>query len=151
VPPDVRLQKGSDAMNTAFLYPVLVQVALTFALVIATGLMRTAAIRRGEVKVSEVALGQKVWPKRSMQFSNAYQNQLETPILFYAGVLFAGVFGVAGDLLLTLAWVWVGLRIVHVAIHITTNHMLHRFAAFLASVLVLAAFWVFMAIEVLTR
>lgn len=138
-------------MNTAFLYPVLVQVALTFALVIATGLMRTAAIRRGEVKVSEVALGQKVWPKRSMQFSNAYQNQLETPILFYAGVLFAGVFGVAGDLLLTLAWVWVGLRIVHVAIHITTNHMLHRFAAFLASVLVLAAFWVFMAIEVLTR
>ncbi len=138
-------------MNTAFLYPVLVQVALTFSLVIATGLTRTAAIRRGEVKVSEVALGQKVWPKRSMQFSNAYQNQLETPILFYAGVLFAGVFGVAGDLLLTLAWVWVGLRIVHVAIHITTNHMLHRFAAFLASVLVLAAFWVFMAIEVLTR
>ncbi len=139
-------------MNTAFLYPVLVQVALTFALVIATGLTRTAAIRRGEVKVSEVALGgQKAWPKRSMQVSNAYQNQLETPILFYAGVLFAGVFGVAGDLLLTLAWIWVGLRIVHVAIHITTNHMLHRFAAFLASVLVLAAFWVFMAIEVLTR
>lgn len=138
-------------MNTAFLYPVLVQVALTFSLVIATGLTRTAAIRRGEVKVSEVALGQKAWPKRSMQVSNAYQNQLETPILFYAGVLFAGVFGVAGDLLLTLAWIWVGLRIVHVAIHITTNHMLHRFAAFLASVLVLAAFWVFMAIEVLTR
>ena len=138
-------------MNTAFLYPVLVQVALTVALVIATGLTRTAAIRRGEVKVSEVALGQKAWPKRSMQVSNAYQNQLETPILFYAGVLFAGMFGVAGHLLLALAWIWVALRIVHVAIHVTTNHMLHRFMAFLASVLVLAVFWAVLAVEVLTR
>ncbi|MEA1942058.1 MAG: MAPEG family protein [Pseudomonadota bacterium] len=138
-------------MNTAFLYPVLVQVALTFALVIATGLTRTAAIRRGEVKVSEVALGQKKWPKRSMQFSNAYQNQLETPILFYAGILFAGAFGVAGPVLLALAWVWVGVRLVHVAIHITINHMLYRFMAFLTGVIVLAAFWIVMAVEVITR
>ena len=50
MPPDERLQKGSDAMNTAFLYPVLVQVALTFALVIATGLTRTAAIRRSAAR-----------------------------------------------------------------------------------------------------
>lgn len=138
-------------MNTAFLYPVLVQVALTVALVMATGLTRTAAIRRGAVKVSEVALGQKSWPKKSLQISNAYQNQLETPILFYAGVLFAGLYGVAGPVLLALAWVWVVLRIVHVAIHITTNHMLHRFMAFLASVLVLVAFWAIMAVEVITR
>ena len=138
-------------MNTAFLYPVLVQVFLTFALVLATGGSRFWAIRSGAVKPGDVALRQKGWPQRATQFGNAYQNQLEMPVLFYAGVLFAGVFGVAGHLLLTLAWIWVGLRLVHVAIHVTINHMLYRFLAFASGVLVLLAFWIVLAIEVLTR
>jgi hypothetical protein len=138
-------------MNTAFLYPVLVQVFMTFALVLATGGSRFLAIKSGAVKPHDVALGQKVWPRHCTLLGNAYQNQLETPVLFYAGVLFAGVFGVAGDLLLMLAWIWVGLRIVHVLIHITSNHMLHRFLAFAAGVLALLVFWIVLAVEVLTR
>jgi hypothetical protein len=138
-------------MNTAFLYPVLVQIALTFLLVLATAITRVRAIAGGAVKPGDVALGQKSWPVQSMKFSNAYQNQLESPILFYAGVILAGLYGVAGDLLLVLAWIWVALRIVHAAIHVTSNHMLHRFLAFAAGISVLIAFWAVLAVSVLTQ
>jgi len=138
-------------MNTAFLFPVLIQVFMTFALVLATGGTRFMAIRSGAVKPGEVALGEKRWPRRCTLLANAYQNQLETPILFYAGILFAGVFGVAGHFLLALAWIWVGLRVLHMVIHVTSNHMLFRFLAFGAGVLVLLAFWIVLALEVLTR
>ena len=138
-------------MNTDFLYPVLVQVLLTFVLIGATGGSRFLAIRSGRVKPQDVALGERAWPKRSLQFSNAYHNQLETPILFYAGVLFAGVFGVAGTALLVLAWAFVILRLVHCAIHVTSNHMLYRFMAFGAASLILCVFWIVLAVSVLTR
>lgn len=138
-------------MNTAFLYPVLVQVLLTFLLVAATATTRVRAIASGKVKPKDVSLGEKNWPRRSLQFSNAYQNQLETPILFYVGVILAAMYGVAGTLLLVLAWIWVGARIAHAAIHVTSNHMLHRFLAFAASVGVLLVFWVVLAVSVLTR
>lgn len=139
-------------MTTEIFYPVLVQVFLTLGLVLATGLLRVGAIRSGAVKPGDVALGQKRWPKRCQLVGNAYQNQLETPILFYAGVLFAGLFGVAGmHVLVVLAWVWVALRLIHVAIHVTTNHMLFRFLAFAASALALTGFWIVLALGVLTR
>ena len=67
----------------AILAPVFVQVALTFALLIWTGRVRFAAVRAGEVQVGNIALGQRAWPTRVQQVSNAFQNEFELPVLFY--------------------------------------------------------------------
>jgi len=41
-----------------------------------------------------------------------------------------------------LAWAYVGLRYIHSFIHITYNRVLHRFAVFVFSSVVLFALWV---------
>src|SRR5436853_636480 len=44
------------------LLPLFVQVALTFVLMFWMGGVRTAAVRRGDVKMRDIALGQPGWP-----------------------------------------------------------------------------------------
>ena len=73
----------------AILAPAFVQVALTFVLMLWMGRARFAAVRAGQVKVEDIALGQRAWPDRVMQIVNAFHNQFETPVLFYALVAFA--------------------------------------------------------------
>lgn len=77
-------------MSTAeVLLPVFVQVALIFVLVIWTGAAQVRAIRKGETRMKDVALGQHGWPERVTKIGNAYENQLQIPMLFLALVALA--------------------------------------------------------------
>ena len=138
-------------MNYALLYPVFIQVALTFALVFTMGAMRYGAVASGNVKVADIALGQRGWPVRIQQVSNAYENQLASPELFYAGIAFALIAGSTSVLLVVIAWAYIGLRLLHALIHVTSNHLRSRFMAFAASLLVLLGYWVVLAVELMTR
>lgn len=138
-------------MSDALIYPLLVQVALTFVLLFANALLRTGAVGSGKVKPADIVLGQRAWPRKVQQVSNAFQNQMETPTLFFVGVILAIVLGVGGPILLGLAWAWAGLRIVHAFIHATSNHLRWRFYAFAAGVFTLLAFWITLAIGIVTR
>ena len=138
-------------MSDALIYPLLLQVALTFVLLFANALMRTGAVGAGKVKPADIVLGQRAWPRQVQQVSNAFQNQMETPTLFFVGTILAVILGVGGPFLLSLAWLWAGLRIVHAVIHTTTNHLRWRFYAFAAGFFVLLAFWVTLAIGIVTR
>ena len=125
----------------ALIGAVLVQVALTFVLLFWLGIARARSARRGEVKVADVALSSEPWPDRLKQIANSYRNQLEVPVLFYVGALTAIVLGVVDTVVAGLAWVFVGLRLVHAYIHVTHNKVLRRFQVFVASVVVLAVLW----------
>jgi len=51
---------------------------------------------------------------------------------------------------IALAWAYVALRVVHSLIHITYNHVLHRFLAFASSNFVLLALWILVGRAVFT-
>ena len=68
------------------LLPVFVQVALTFALLFWMASARTRAVRRGETKIRDIALGQPAWPARA----HADQQLLRQPVPDPAAVLRAG-------------------------------------------------------------
>ena len=138
-------------MNTALIFPVLAQVALTFALLLATGARRYFAVASHEVKVRDIVLGQRAWPTKLQQLGNALNNQWETPTLFYAAIGFALILQAQSALLLPLAWAWVGLRALHALIYVTVNNLRFRFLSFVAGVAVLIAFWGVLAFEVLGR
>ncbi|WP_297734804.1 MAPEG family protein [uncultured Maricaulis sp.] len=138
-------------MSDALIYPLLLQVALTFVLLFANALMRTGSVAAGKVKPADIVLGQRAWPRKVQQVSNAFQNQMETPTLFFVGVILAIILGISGPVLLTLAWVWAGLRVVHAIIHTTSNHLRWRFYSFAGGVFVLLAFWITLAIGIVTR
>jgi len=121
--------------------PLFVQVAITFLLVIMTGITRYVAAKQGKVKVSDIALREPGWPKSVTKISNALHNQLETPILFYLLVVLLLVTKQGDQTYLMLAWSYVAVRLVHLAIHLTINHVLYRFLIFVTSMLILMVMW----------
>jgi hypothetical protein len=68
-----------------------------------------------------------------------YNHLMEQPTLFYAVALTLSLLGRGDGLDLTLAWVYVGLRVVHSVWQATTNVIEIRFTLFFVSSLVLAA------------
>ncbi|MFL5189350.1 MAG: MAPEG family protein [Microvirga sp.] len=134
---------------TAILLPVYVQVALTFILLLWMGSSRLSSLRAGEVKVKDIALGERNWPSRILQVQNAYHNQFELPVLFYVLVTLALFTRKADMLFVVMSWMFVTSRLVHAAIHTTSNKMALRFQAFVVGVLILAAMWVIFGIRVL--
>ena len=129
--------------------PVFIQVALTFVLLFWAGIVRVGMVRRGVVKASDVALGQRAWPEQPTLLINAYQNQLELPVLFYLLMVAAFFSGHMTMALGVLSWLFVGSRLLHALVHVTTNAMPRRFFLFLAGALILVAMWVVFLVEVL--
>jgi len=133
---------------SAVILPVLVQVGLTLVLLFALGRSRLATLKSGELKVRDIALGERVWPKRILQLQNSYQNQFELPVLFYALVALALITRKADMLFVVMAWMFVASRLVHAGIHVTSNKVSWRFMAFTVGVVILAAMWVIFGIRI---
>jgi hypothetical protein len=133
----------------AVLLPLFVEVVLTFVLLFWTGGARFAAVRRGDVHPRDVALREPSWPKQETQIANAYQNQLELPVLFYVLTILAVVTRHADLLFVVLAWVFVLSRLVHAYIHLTSNHLGRRFLAFSVGSIVLAVMWLIFMLRIL--
>jgi hypothetical protein len=133
----------------AVLAPLFVQVALTFCLMFWMGGVRTRSIRRGEVKMRDIALGQPAWTDQAVKLGNAFGNQFELPVLFYVLVVLAIIARKADFLFVVMSWLFVVLRILHAFVHTGTNNVPRRFYAYLAAALVLLAMWIIFAVRVL--
>lgn len=78
-------------------------------------------------------------PEQVQWKADNYNHLLEQPTAFYACALALALAGVGDGLNLTLAWVYVGLRVVHSIVQSTANPVLARFGLFVVSSLVLLA------------
>jgi hypothetical protein len=133
----------------AVLLPVFVLVGLTFFLMFWMGVSRVGALKRGEARMGDIALGQPNWPPRVTQIANAYHNQFQLPVLFYLLVALA-LFTRKADLLFVLmSWLFVACRLVHAVVHVTSNRVRIRFYAFLVGALVLLLMWIIFAMHIL--
>jgi hypothetical protein len=133
----------------AILAPLFVQIALTFVLLSWMGRARAASVKRGEVKISDIALGQQAWPARATQIANCFHNQFQLPVLFYVLVVLALISRKADLLFVILSWLFVATRIVHAAIHTTSNNVPRRFQAYLGGAIVLVLMWAVFAARML--
>lgn len=133
----------------AILAPAFAHVFLTFALLFWMGHVRFAALRTGAVAVGDIAAGRRAWPDRAQRAANAYANQFELPVLFYALVPLALYTRKADLLFVVLAWVFVATRFAHASLYVTMNPIRHRFRAFAAGALVLLVMWIMFAVRIL--
>jgi len=130
-------------------YPVFAQVVLTFVLLYATGRIRLASIRRGEVRVKDIAIGQNAWTERATRFANTYNSQFQLPVLFYAVSIFAQLNGAVDMGMIALAWAFVATRLAHAWIYVTANNVRQRFVAFVSGFAVLAVMWGYLGVTLL--
>ncbi|HEV7601375.1 MAG TPA: MAPEG family protein [Bradyrhizobium sp.] len=131
------------------LLPVFVLVGLTFALLLGMTTMRTRALRGGETKMKDVALGEPNWPTRAAQIGNCFSNQFEIPLLFYILIALALPLRRADLVIVMLSWVFVVTRFVHAGIFVTSNDLRQRGPVWFAGVLVLFAMWLYFALKML--
>lgn len=131
-------------MMKALLYPLLIQVALTFAVMLYMFRARMREFKSKGINPDSVATRQLFAGKLtdSANVGDNFANLLEMPVLFYTAVVLALTLLIHDPIIIALAWLYVGLRMVHSLIHCTYNLVMHRFYAFSMSALVLLALWV---------
>lgn len=78
-------------------------------------------------------------PDKVQAVGNNLINLFEVPIIFYGLTLVVAVAGIADDWFIRGAWAYVGLRALHSVVHCTYNKVMHRFAVYVLSTLILWA------------
>jgi len=134
-------------INTAFFLPAFALVLLTVGVMLRMLMSRIAEMKANKIHPQSIATSGTLAAKMpDTRASDNFRNLFETPVLFYAAMLFAQATPQAGQELLVLAWLYVALRVVHSLIQCSYNKVMHRFYVFLTSVAVLLAIWIILAI-----
>jgi len=123
-----------------------VQGALALALVWILGRRRLPLIGQGTIAIDEIAVSKHPWPLRAQLASNALDNQFQLPVLLYVAG-FAALHLGPTLIEVALAWVFVISRLVHAAIHVTSNHVVRRFSAYVIGYIAIIALWIDLAVR----
>lgn len=138
---------------TAMLSPLIAMAAITFVLMFGMVLTRRRAVMEKKTNPKDLLVrgGKNPWPPRAAQFSDAYQNSLELPILFYVVMFLAVIAGSIDNIFLTFAWLFVLCRAVQAYVHTTSNTRKYRSYAFRAGALVLFAMWILFSVRLISE
>ncbi len=148
----MRAEKAAPAYSSATMRqeaifrPVCALALWTMAVLFLTGFSRIRAVRAGRLPRGAFRLGEspevpddlKIWNRNLI-------NLLEVPLLFYVACLVFYVAHLVTPRVVTLAWIYVALRLLHSLIHLTNNRILPRLLAFAAGNVVLTFQWIHLA------
>ena len=129
-------------MHSPILAPVVALVLWTLVMMYWMYLTRLPAMRAAGIDFKGLVGSKgsdldKIVPAPIQWKAHNYNHLMEQPTLFYAVCLVLAIAGLGDGLNVTLAWTYIGLRVLHSLIQATTNIVRYRFLAFVASALVL--------------
>lgn len=138
--------------NLIFL-PVLVQILLTIMIFVWLALVKSKAVKLGQVNQQTRALHPDAWPDYVLKVSNNINNQFETPVLFYILAIMLWALDAVDIYAQVFAWGFIATRIIHAYIHTGSNFVPARRRAFtigcvfllLLAILCLKAIWISLA------
>lgn len=109
--------------NNLIVFPVLVQILLTFALYIALSVNKNKAVKLGEVNESRRGLYDDAWPEYVLKINNCIRNQFEVPVLFYVLSILLWNLHAVDVYALGCAWLFVATRVAHAWVHTGSNYV----------------------------
>ena len=129
-------------MHSPILAPVVALVAWSLVMMLWMAATRLPAMSRKGIRIGTLVGGRGAdldgVLEDSIQWkSHNYSHLMEQPTVFYAVALSLALMDQGDGLNLTLAWVYVGLRIAHSLVQAIFNRVLVRFLLFLLSSLAL--------------
>jgi len=132
------------------LYPVFALFYLTAAVLVRLAYLRLGATSRGEVSIKFYrTYDTGAEPERIRVVTRHFINLLEAPVLFYVVVILTYITQRVGYGMITCAWIYVALRYVHTAVHLTANDVRLRFQIYVASGMVLVVMWTMLLVQLL--
>ncbi len=127
-------------MMTTILTPVLALVCWTLVVWVWMYATRIPAMQKAKINPQDAARTRTLnLPPNIMQVSDNYNHLMEQPTIFYAIVFFTYLKGAEDPFNITLAWAYVGLRVLHSLVQNTVNVVMIRFLLFSLSTLCIAA------------
>ena len=130
------------------LSPLFVEVLLTFGVMFGMMYFRTSTLRKGETRLADISLREPNWPRRATQFGYAFANQFELPVLFYVLTILVIITHHADLLFVLLAWIFVLMRILQAAVHVTNNNVRMRGAYSGVGALILFIMWIIYMVRI---
>jgi hypothetical protein len=127
-------------MHSYLLAPIMALVLWTFVMCAWLYATRIPAISRLKISLDPQRPAEdfhKQLPAHVRWKADNYNHLLEQPTLFYAVTLTLALLGADAGFNICLAWLYVGLRVVHSLVQATINIILLRFAIFMTATLVL--------------
>ncbi|MCF7518073.1 MAPEG family protein [Pseudoalteromonas sp. L21] len=125
------------------------QVLLTFSIMVIMGRRRFTAVRNKVIKMQDFLTMELDKAGSEVRVADRnFINQFEMPILFFIACLTALQVHAAGFVFVILAWLYVGLRLLHSVIHLTTNTLKLRYYSFVVSSFVMLIMWLIILIRI---
>lgn len=134
--------------NNLIFLPVLAHIFLIFMMYIYLAMVKSKAVKGGNVDRQKASLNSKAWPDNVVQVSNNLDNQFESPIIFYMLSVIYYLTANVDSILLSIMSLYVLTRYVHAYIHVTSNYVPYRFQIFRAGVLILLGLTVWLAFKI---
>jgi hypothetical protein len=133
---------GQSVAARTLISPILAMFALTAIVWLLMVLARNGAILKGIASVRYYADYRSNPPQEWIERpARTFNNLLQVPTLFYVVCLLGMVTGVTDEAQITLAWFYVGARVVHSIVYVGWNYVPARFGCWFASCVVLGAMW----------
>jgi hypothetical protein len=132
----------SSLPYSPIIHPVVALIAWTMIMWIWMYATRLPAVGKIKPDFNAIKTGKQlreVLPERTNWVADNYNHLLELPVVFYAVCFALAFMGMGGGLNLTLAWAYVGLRVMHSLWQCLVNAIPVRFVLFALSSLVLMA------------
>lgn len=104
--------------NHFIIFPIIVQVVLTFSLYFLLAVRKNRAVETGRVDESRRALFDDAWPATVVAVNNCIRNQFEVPVLFYVLTILLYSLDDVSLLSLVIAWAFVVTRVAHAYVHV---------------------------------
>ncbi len=127
----------------AVFVPMSVLALWTGFMVFMVGFSRIRAVKAGRVRRGAFRLGESAdVPADVTVWNRNLMNLLEMPLLFYVVSIAFYVTHQVTPKVVTLAWIYLALRLVHSLVHVTSNRILVRLSSYAASNVVLLWLWI---------
>lgn len=131
-------------IGMAILQPLVALMAWTMVMWLWMYLTRIPAMSRAKVDPDALARDpdaslDRVLPAQVQWKAHNYNHLHEAPTVFYAVGLLLAIIGQGDGMNALLAWIYVGLRVIHSLVQATANKVMVRFVLFALSSLVLIA------------
>lgn len=138
--------------NSFVILPMFAMVLVSFTTLVLLFLARTASVKEGKVSAGFFKTYQgQVEPERNLQLSRHFVNLFESPVLFYAVCISAMATENASAIFQYIAWGYVLARIAHATVHIGSNILSYRIAAYFSGWAILLVLWGMLTFEILVE
>ncbi|WP_245228497.1 MAPEG family protein [Pontixanthobacter sp. CEM42] len=138
-------------VEAAILKPVVILMAWTMVMWAWMYVTRIPAMSKAGISPDDAAVTgtlDKTLPSNVQSKAHNYNHLHEQPTVFYAVAIVLAMVGQGDGMNALLAWIYVGLRIIHSLVQATANKVMVRFVLFALSSLVLIALIFHAAIKV---